>query len=778
MYGGLPGDIANAESKLVDCGKCNPPSASAGDGIIGDKEFGRTLKPQVIGKTHVPADTAADETILFWNHLLNTNFIGGVTNDGPKDGTEIAFGITMPEAKTGGGFIVGHSEGGPWPKSLSPYSTGFEGTILVQISPAVLQGKAELNETNKQPLAPLRAAQIDRKMDDGRPGTGYVQAYGAPGCFAGKDEGLVYNEASPSQDCGLIYLIDKESNGSLKPFPTGEVPTRDKQEFLTKEMSAAQKSPEAQKPKPFSSLDGDWFKKSMENYLDAMTPAPVTDVAGSGFMGLHSRGTPLMVVPNDLKIFDIANGYANTLTILAPGLARNNHLEIYADAGIDHIVLDGCLTWKSEKFDDQFNSWIATDENHATRKVRIPGDAAVEVEKSCNSLYSIRYMTDTFTKGMQGKDLRRKIRDYPDKAQYYSDTIDEEVYSRAMTGPYSYIGLIKVTKPDSYTPSATSDIAQYEDWVTGLATPAAKSRLGLVVDLMKQGKLPTEFLSWTGEFNAYTLDKLDFDPSSLSVLNLNDDERVNNCGHNSSVLVSIQANAHVECHAEKNIFFVSSGTSNDDIHLPWGDNAFFSLGAGDDKISNRWKRDIILLDENWGKKVVRKACSHARPENPVVLKSVKGAAPLVGGVGMHFGEHNGSLIIRDVVKGMPAEKAGLMPGDHIIKIDNMPVSELTYSAESRLLGEPGTKIQLTYKRGDKEETVQTERAPLGPEDKENLRIIDYKWPFTYTNFIIFGPGIKKEDITWESDHLLVNKRTGDSIEFLTAPCYNFVYYDN
>ena len=160
-------------------------------------------------KTHVPAISVGDETILFWTHLLKARLLSNayVTDTGTVDGAPIEFGTVLPVAKSGGGFIVGHADGGPFAAAPPPIDGGLKGTILVQISNAVLHGDAELDESDKQALTPLDAARLDRKMDDGRPLTGYVRAYGAPGCFTGLQNSL-YNETNNKHDCGLIYRIE------------------------------------------------------------------------------------------------------------------------------------------------------------------------------------------------------------------------------------------------------------------------------------------------------------------------------------------------------------------------------------------------------------------------------------------------------------------------------------------------------------------------------------------------------------------------------------------
>ena len=155
------------------------------------------------------ATNVDSEKYLFWSHLLLSNMIGGVTDEGLNTATAFRFGRTHPEAKIGGGFIVGYGVGRRGPGSLQPVNTGIAGTILAHVvNPAAALPTAAGANT----LSPPRAAQIDRKMDDGRPGTGYVQAFGrGASCFTTATAGATqyrYNERLSTRDCGLLYRIE------------------------------------------------------------------------------------------------------------------------------------------------------------------------------------------------------------------------------------------------------------------------------------------------------------------------------------------------------------------------------------------------------------------------------------------------------------------------------------------------------------------------------------------------------------------------------------------
>jgi carboxyl-terminal processing protease len=75
-----------------------------------------------------------------------------------------------------------------------------------------------------------------------------------------------------------------------------------------------------------------------------------------------------------------------------------------------------------------------------------------------------------------------------------------------------------------------------------------------------------------------------------------------------------------------------------------------------------------------------------------------------GGLGVHVTERNGDLIIVSPMEDSPAFRAGILPGDKIIKIDGQSAERIDINgATEKLRGAPGTKITLTILRpGTKE----------------------------------------------------------------------------
>lgn len=202
-YKYFPGDLADA-SQIRRCNvNCNPLKDTAGDNIIGDRQFGSTLKSSSTAFS-APATSVHDETVLFWQHLLLSDLVSGVKDNVIQKPTPLAWGDTMPAARVGGGFVIGYADG-KFPENLSPHNEGMKGTILVLKSSP--DDSIALDEPKQQPITPSRAAQIDRKMDNGKPDKGLVQGYGAPSCFKIKDGEVLYAEENPKKDCGLIFRI-------------------------------------------------------------------------------------------------------------------------------------------------------------------------------------------------------------------------------------------------------------------------------------------------------------------------------------------------------------------------------------------------------------------------------------------------------------------------------------------------------------------------------------------------------------------------------------------
>lgn len=222
-YNGLPGDLKNAGTRIPNCSNCtfSPGIPTVGDGFVGFPNWNLSTSQGRI-RLSAPPDNTENETLLFWAELAQSGLMSGITYNGDNiPGNSAKFGEHTPEARIGGGWIVGQADGAVahFPPLVSTPSAAVPrpiGLFLV-LAPSPIQN---LNTaTGVQVLNPLSAAAIDSKIDDGKAMTGSVIAYGfnhatstTTGCFAvgstRPEPPRPYNETVDSQDCGLFVQIN------------------------------------------------------------------------------------------------------------------------------------------------------------------------------------------------------------------------------------------------------------------------------------------------------------------------------------------------------------------------------------------------------------------------------------------------------------------------------------------------------------------------------------------------------------------------------------------
>ena len=94
-----------------------------------------------------------------------------------------------------------------------------------------------------------------------------------------------------------------------------------------------------------------------------------------------------------------------------------------------------------------------------------------------------------------------------------------------------------------------------------------------------------------------------------------------------------------------------------------------------------------------------------------------------GGIGVVISIRNDTLTVIDVMEDGPSEKAGLLAGDRIVKIDDKPTKGFnTGNAAELLRGTPGTDVQITVQRGkDTEKEFKLTRAIIKTKTVRDLR---------------------------------------------------------
>ena len=207
-YAAIPGDMVGSDQRVPGCtvAACiHTSGAGGGNGIVGETDWGSSGTYEAVLTAPIDAGTIDEtgETQMFWTHLLLADLISGITNVPLRAAGQLAWGESHPAAKLGGGFVAGFADGG-LPPGTANTGNGPSGLVVmvvqsITVNPGVTAGL--------QPMTPARAAQIDRRIDDGNPNTGYVQAYGTQASCSVSDTEPLYLESTTTKDCGLIMRI-------------------------------------------------------------------------------------------------------------------------------------------------------------------------------------------------------------------------------------------------------------------------------------------------------------------------------------------------------------------------------------------------------------------------------------------------------------------------------------------------------------------------------------------------------------------------------------------
>lgn len=192
-YDSLPGDMVRARERLPGCNDdsfcfdggthIGPPASigatifKGGDGIIGTYNY---LNDQ---------SEIDQEATQVWRHMLLADIITGVTT-----GSTVAWGESHPAVKGAGGFAV-------------QYTLGFPGQgHWLRLQSAVSGNPVQPPGMNA--ISPLKASQIDRKLDDGSVTSGTVisKGQGCGGVGIGVSVG-VYDEKETRNNCVLFIKL-------------------------------------------------------------------------------------------------------------------------------------------------------------------------------------------------------------------------------------------------------------------------------------------------------------------------------------------------------------------------------------------------------------------------------------------------------------------------------------------------------------------------------------------------------------------------------------------
>lgn len=173
-YSQLPGDIATASERLAGCSTSPCNAAGNENGFIGPTITDISTTTGALGNT--------SENRTMWLHLA----AAGLVSDVDVTGTTAGWGKSFPASPYGGGFIVGAYN--------APEVNGHVMNMGDSAGNDPLAGMPATVATMPTRMVAL----MDRKYDDGRPGTGMMWGVGnVTGATYGSVGGS-YDEASSS----------------------------------------------------------------------------------------------------------------------------------------------------------------------------------------------------------------------------------------------------------------------------------------------------------------------------------------------------------------------------------------------------------------------------------------------------------------------------------------------------------------------------------------------------------------------------------------------------
>ena len=199
QYGALPGDMNNAQTRLIGCD--NAPANSCRNGN-GNAVIGRADQDFFFGAA--PGAGEEDETTLFWYHLQAAGLISEINLDAPMvAGSD--WGTSHPAAPWRGGYQA---------RSMGGQFTGVGGQRIYGLF-IRWQADPYVNAAASPILTPSQALALDEKFDDGGPLTGNIQARGANTAINANDgcraNAATYANESGEARCFMLFKIRENS---------------------------------------------------------------------------------------------------------------------------------------------------------------------------------------------------------------------------------------------------------------------------------------------------------------------------------------------------------------------------------------------------------------------------------------------------------------------------------------------------------------------------------------------------------------------------------------
>ncbi len=188
-YGATPGDMRNATTRLQGCTGANNCSNGSGNSLVSSVASNNPA-------WNAAVVAANGETSNFWKHIALADLITGVDPTASVAVADTAWGQTHPSSSLRGGFEMYYDV------NLNDINAAVtvSGHVLRMSNGGLL---GTVGTAGAAPASGLQAANIDRKLDDGRPFAGSVIGGGA-NCFNVD----TYDEQNDAKNCVLYFLID------------------------------------------------------------------------------------------------------------------------------------------------------------------------------------------------------------------------------------------------------------------------------------------------------------------------------------------------------------------------------------------------------------------------------------------------------------------------------------------------------------------------------------------------------------------------------------------
>jgi prepilin-type N-terminal cleavage/methylation domain-containing protein len=203
-YGGMPGDMNNATSRISGCGG---PTAtgnfcenSNGNSLVGGT--GNAGNSGIIFAWEAGALTVSDEPAQFFKHLALADLITVVN---PSTNTQ-AWGEIFPSSSLRGGytFVMTRCTTSSYGNSVGLQCDASPGGHLLRLHNSFNSGEGAYGSA---PASSLETSRIDAKLDDSRPNTGSVRSTsGGNGVDVAHCEREY--DGSKDKDCAIHFLIN------------------------------------------------------------------------------------------------------------------------------------------------------------------------------------------------------------------------------------------------------------------------------------------------------------------------------------------------------------------------------------------------------------------------------------------------------------------------------------------------------------------------------------------------------------------------------------------